>query len=298
MERCPNCGNRLNSIDVLCPRCGAVVEVIQIKSSITSASETAAEAAEAARNVESKDFSQSFVVYNEDFPTEDTVGEPPKTFLPADDINDAVDEALSKTQVEEAFVPPQQIAAPSDEQAATEAEDIPAKAQDIADDYEYSPRYLEHLKNIQLPEIDDLQSFDPEEFMREYKRSRAEDQRPDDSPLPAFEKRWLEIEEAFETADDVQDESIITKETPVEDSVPERRYRSARSENLPRAEKSKRSKPKKYNIAITVLLWLVVTAAFMCCSIFFDNYVQKAYGSYDSFIYTITDGKIDIVPGN
>ena len=28
MDRCPNCGNKLSNIDVLCPKCGAVVEVV------------------------------------------------------------------------------------------------------------------------------------------------------------------------------------------------------------------------------------------------------------------------------
>ena len=33
MERCPKCGNKLSNVDVLCPRCGALVEVIQVKNS-------------------------------------------------------------------------------------------------------------------------------------------------------------------------------------------------------------------------------------------------------------------------
>ena len=33
MERCSKCGNKLSNVDVLCPRCGALVEVIQVKNS-------------------------------------------------------------------------------------------------------------------------------------------------------------------------------------------------------------------------------------------------------------------------
>jgi len=123
----------------------------------------------------------------------------------------------------------------------------------------------------------------------------------DNTPADRAKKQWLEIEEAYETGEpaDAQIKAENT-ETAAETRIEGRRYRNVESESLSREKKTpaKRAKQKKYNIALTVLLWLVVSAAFLCGFLFFDKYVQTAYGDYDSFIYTITDGKIDLNPGN
>lgn len=316
MEKCPNCGNKLNSIDVLCPKCGTVVEVIQIKSSISASPEAAADTALSADTAMKKEFTENFIVYNEDFPADDAAVEQKKAG------SDSIESALSETFAQEGLSVPYfdeglyqtssesgyDIAAAAQAPAAFEDETTghPFQTGDEADEaYDYSERYLENLKNINLPEIDDLQSFDPDEFMREYKRGKPQTEDASLDGQSSADKKWLEIEEALES----EEPAAPPQSSESTEAAPARRYRAAergaksRSKKRESAERggdtpSKRSKPKKFNVAVTVLLWLVVSAALLCGFIFFDKYVQKAYGSYDSFIYTITDGKIDVVPGN
>ena len=74
MNKCPNCGNKLSNIDVLCPRCGALVEVIQIKSSgpvgtVPDSQNSRDENQKDEPGKHKKEF-PNLIVYNEDLPPE------------------------------------------------------------------------------------------------------------------------------------------------------------------------------------------------------------------------------------
>lgn len=318
MERCPNCGNKLSNIDVLCPRCGTVVEVIQIKNNISA---EAASSVPAESKIKKKDIPQSFIVYNEDFPAD------------AESMESHAEEAPAVSEFAAASA-----GAPSDAAGPAAGQDVPdryGRQPDIDEaaqgsvsggnggeaDNDYSPRYLENLMNIDLPEIDDLQNFDPDEFMREYKRSKLSSA---PAEQPALKKRWLEIEEpgaeatqskGYEASEPITQRRYKgtlaqPEEEPEERASLKREERTAlrreerASERLKEqaAEKQEEVKPappkamkrKKSNAMLSVLLWVLVTAALFFCFIFFDKYVQKAYGNYDNLIYSITNGKVEL----
>ena len=69
MERCPKCGNKLSNIDVLCPRCGALVEVIQVRSSFIPPTVSV---------TPPKAERPNLIVYNEDLPGEGPFCETPE----------------------------------------------------------------------------------------------------------------------------------------------------------------------------------------------------------------------------
>jgi hypothetical protein len=297
MERCPNCGNKLSNIDVLCPRCGTVVEVIQIKSSIATDSGAAA----GDGNIKKKDSPQSFIAYNKSV-SSGTNDRETRSETPASSPAPAAD------SVESSGVDPTSGQAVLRRykglSESDEASDIRADKTGVTgneDESDYSPRYLENLMNMKLPEIDDLQNFDPDEFMREYRRSkRASEPAEEEAPQPA--KRWLEIEEPDASAEAEPAESLLeTSEEPVPEPVEERRYRGM-AEQLVEKQEERPVKPprvlkrKKSGVMVSVLLWVLVTAALFFCFIFFDKYVQKAYGNYDNLIYSITNGQIDLGP--
>lgn len=293
MERCPNCGNKLSNVDVLCPRCGTVVEVIQIKNNI--ASDATKSIAAADKKVEKKDFPQNFIVYNEDFPAEDesrdthvaeapALGETASFETPAGDVDPIAGQSILERYKQ------QQL---ESEPAAGENASAEAGGED---DNDYSSRYLENIMNINLPEIDDLQNFNPDEFMMEYRRSKS----VSGEYISAPEKHWLEIEEAAPS--DLGQESAVSAEP-----IIGRRYRGTslrakepkeeRQEGkAARPEKPKKMKPKKSSAMLSVLLWVLVTGALFFSFIFFDKYVQRAYGTYDNLIYSITNGKVELGP--
>lgn len=325
MERCPNCGNKLSKIDVLCPRCGSVVEVIQIKSKISVASEAVIDnKSNNMANEQRKDFPQNFIVYNEDFPTDD-IGdsEPamindkqlqsaaPESFT-KDDANDVDDDLLRHIQSSNINnVPPEST--PSNYE--NDGQDkLYFTRQDAAEkfneDNDYSPRYLENLKKLNLPEIDDINSFDPEEYMREYKYRKilGKQASADDNSAPV-KKQWLEIEETEPSlANELEKVKENVQAQPVVPLPVERRFKGVQEsrqertqETVPSVRKPKSFKDKKTgksSMLSTLLFWVVVSAAIFFCCIFFDNYVKSSFGTYDNFIYSITSGQVDIDPHN
>ena len=63
MDRCPNCGNKINSMDVLCPKCGSVIE--EVRMVFQKPAQPAQAPPQAPRKPE---FPPHLVVYNEDLP--------------------------------------------------------------------------------------------------------------------------------------------------------------------------------------------------------------------------------------
>jgi len=283
-------------------------------------------------DMKKKDFSEGFIVYNEDFPMEEL----PDTVPPDNELPDGIQADVShfSSEPEESgnttsekdsgedldYKGVGEIKRKLNELAKSDAEeakknepevpvtDSPVYGNDVttrnddSDDNDYSDRYLQKLKDMPLPELDDINSFDPDDFMREYRRGKdKDDSLPPDREYsqPAPEKHWLEIEEALPG----QTNGIASKETQASDlsvgAPAERRYRDDGYIVQPgKRTVSKRKEPKRARSLVSVLLWLVLSAAFLVCFIFFDRYVQSAYGDYDSFLYTITEGKIDLNPGS
>lgn len=80
MENCPNCGNKLSNIDVLCPRCGALVEVIKVNTNIpVTSSSTKMDSDKEPSNMlqpPKKDYYQNLTVYSDELPPEGMLDEP------------------------------------------------------------------------------------------------------------------------------------------------------------------------------------------------------------------------------
>ena len=84
MERCPKCGNKLSNVDVLCPRCGALVEVIQVKNSFVPPPVTSESTPPVCER-------PNLVIYNEDFPGDEPVSDEPVTDEPVSDEESILD---------------------------------------------------------------------------------------------------------------------------------------------------------------------------------------------------------------
>lgn len=325
MERCPHCGNKLSSIDVLCPKCGTVVEVIQAKSNFPSPSETVMDGnVKDPETAQKKDIPKYFNVYYEGLPDEDSEDDESRTAPggvsseePASPVQTDVDERPNG--VRGAVKPDPEK---DNEEKGIYNKIVTAKLRED-DNNDYSPRYLENLKSLNLPEIDDISNFDPEEYMREYKYRKILGNQAalDDSQSPS-KKQWLEIEETesnlaselTKVREDVQKQA----EQPV---IAQRRYRGtgeSRTErkrdytekrrdniseenreifgedNVPIPAKNKKRKPK---VASMILFWVVISVAIVFSCIFLDNYIKYSYGTYDTFIYSITNGQVDLDPG-
>ncbi len=349
MERCPNCGNKLSSIDVLCPKCGAVVEVIQTKTN-PSSPETATDGnTQKPEPAPKKDIPKYFNVYYEGLPDEDSIDNEPEE-APKKEPEETPEEPekpAASVQAE-AVKQPNRFQAAIEEVAPEEykkakgsfSEIVTAKVNEPGDD-DYSPRYLENLKNLDLPEIDDISNFDPEEYMREYKYKKILGGQAASEDSQSAKKQWLEIEET-EPKSDLASELTKVREDlgRQEEQAPpaERRYRGIQDS---RTEKKRDSRPeRKQNVrperkqvvrpeiiqdnrpeinqetvigeeipmppkkkrspraAAMVLMWIVVSAAIFFGCIFLDNYIKTSYGSYGNFIKTITNGQVDLSPGN
>ncbi len=59
MDKCPKCGNKLSPVDVLCPRCGALVEVIRVAEPIVPAENTGTDCSGFKRDISSDTSSRS-----------------------------------------------------------------------------------------------------------------------------------------------------------------------------------------------------------------------------------------------
>lgn len=391
MDKCPNCGNKINRMDVLCPRCGAVVEDVQVKNSVKVKQSSNSDIA--LPIIPKKNFQQNFVVYNEDFPSEEDEmfgGAAPDGKTPVKtDIDDFEYEQPDAAPDEEErdYYVPAGMEVPYDETEYETGYNEPGirkqdtlnpdqrqNNKDSLDEEAYSERYLERIKG--LPEIDDISSFDPEEYMKKYKLSKSMYGNIPVGTVPEsidfnekVTKHYLEIEEIippkegelpkalpdteFEGISDTAPLMDQTSEPEVQESgaevtasgseIPEQ-SESAKSQEekryeldevLPiappyehrynpggphryRKDKSRRSKQeditekrtseeikpavrskrrRRMPAVAALLIWIVVIGGLFAGFFFFDRYVKAAYGNYGSFIYSITDGRIDFGSG-
>jgi hypothetical protein len=321
MDKCPNCGNKINTMDVLCPRCGAVVEDVKIKNNtrIINTLDYVSQAPAV-----KKDFPQNFIVYNEDFPSDESealstggayVSDNKTADKPEDSGYGDTDADNSPESITEEYFLPEQ--AMTDEPVVT-PEGLGAQspeAKELAEDT-YSERYLNRIKENSLPEIDDISNFDPDEYMRKYRESKkaqltAEETGTDE---PAEKKRWLEIEEVITPEETVASPEAshapLNQASEYEQDI-QRRYNPQRRSNSVKdisfADKKAGEPVEKYRArkerrrvpaALSLLIWIIIAAALFTGFMFFDRFVKTTYGNYGSLIYSITDGKIDLGHGS
>jgi hypothetical protein len=133
MDKCPKCGNKLSSIDVLCPRCGSLVEVVQIKKGAGVQSASGAYASPV-----KKVPPQNLIVYNDD--------------LPSDDI-------FSSTDSEPTAVDQTEPVVPTHESTETPAYNLPESQQKMhSEDTEVGTEedYLALLRKMNLSALNDI----------------------------------------------------------------------------------------------------------------------------------------------
>ena len=334
MNKCPNCGNKLSDIDVLCPKCGTFVEVVQVgNGSILSAGKDESANLNTASDIlQNKEPRPELVLYNEDMPSEIDIAADaePKTpeshsdntgDAPKEDAKNIVPLVVDKgnaivAETPQDGLPPiivedisnferQQSAIPND----TDGPSLSPMMPESGDGSEYSESYLDTIKNMRLPEVEDLRNFDPEAFLSEYMQSKNKGEKLQDAP-PAQdmqslypldkEKRWLELEETDALADTPQE----TEQTPPAQEPTEqtsyRRQGNTLSENdyLSGRTTITSRKPRKvlYRV-LMALFWIVLTAVVFFGFVILDHFVIDTYGNYNHMIDTITDGKIIIDTG-
>lgn len=323
MERCPNCGNKLSGIDVLCPKCGAVVEVIQAKINAASSEPVTDDNIKKPEPAQKKDIPKYFNVYYEGLPDEDSI----------DSESEAEPEELAEEAPESTDPPvktnvsgqPGGTSFMNEEPDIEEEENMPfskivtAKVSAEGEN-DYSPRYLENLKNLDLPEIDDISNFDPEEYMREYKYKKILGSQAAHDDSQAAKKQWLEIEETENTGSDLASELTKVREDVKKQAEqapePQRRYRGAQDDRAERRRDSrpdrkpetaakeaiqlpeKAKKTRRPRAAVMVLLWVLVSVAILFSSIYVDGLIKNTYHTYGEFIFSITNGQVDIDPGH
>jgi hypothetical protein len=273
MDRCPKCGNKLSSIDVLCPRCGALVEVVQVKknpSVLSSSSQIDVPV--------KKQPPQSLVVYNDDMPSDESIPIPEAAETPAEP------QFFGENLPEQtAPAPPPEVAADS-----TPLPDLslPPAESDIGTEEDY----LALFRKMKLPELEDISS--------------GGDPSGEPASPPAI-RRWLEIEEVMEEppaaapvsappASEAPDPPVSQPSTDVTVSADtQHRYRyHGDAKRVPQAV-PRRSAGR---VALMIFIWLLVTGLLFYGFFFADRYVKEHYGSYPAMLYEISNGNINLAP--
>ncbi len=302
MDKCPKCGNKLSSIDVLCPKCGALVEVVQVRK--CAGPQGSAGACPPVR----KTLQQNLIV--DDWPADDSSG------------------ILSGA----AAMPPKA----SEEPAQTE-NDAPFDSE-----FGTEETYLSLLKMMNLPELESIDEEQSHSVpgppnIAEYAASELhEDDAPpfikstesvSSAPEAAVPHHWLEIEEIPENApayvvaaapayasvseapDAVVSASASEPDSPAAAAVPAfapaypaetgtmHRYRANRrkEEALRKKEAPGRSVGR---VLLMILAWLLVCGALFGGFFFLDRYVTSRYGSYQTMLYEITNGTLGAAPSD
>ena len=432
MNRCPNCGNKLSDIDVLCPKCGTFVEVVQSPGDGGTSDSPAVSGEDPAPS--KNDSRPELILYNDDLPPDDMPGKDdfdvPETFtqiskdsddqpvfapkeepdnIPGDidfDIPETFTQIPRVNNDQPAFAAKEepgdipgdidfdvpetftQIPEVHDDQPAFENEDeavntapaettapqpdnTPAVGEDLIkldadfdeyvaalpddsdasddktyDESVYSESYLDTIKNMQLPEVDDLSDFDPAEYIRTYRETKKN--ASDSDSLPADDSdseetydetgryhasgdasgapagKWLELEEVnalssstytqeetpeiaesepdvlLYTDDETTKEPEIQEEDTALDDTDMYALSSNTDSDLTRNDflygaPEKKPRRKLFTV-LTVLIWVVLTAAFFFGFMFLDNYVTDSYGSYSNMVDKLTNGRIILDP--
>ncbi len=302
MDKCPKCGNKLSSIDVLCPKCGALVEVVQIKKG------TAGQNASSDMSIPvKKQPQQNLIVYNDDWPVDDT------------DMLSSLDAAPE--------VKPDDIPAPypDDVSELLKHLDTPAIPEtkpsmetpfSPESELESEENYLAMFRNMKLPELEDINTENTAEPSYSEQLTAADPPEPSIQPEPrhaesipvtaGHEKhRWLEIEELSDNPPVDAPISTSAEPTDTETEAPEApvpasdepgesrfRYRSERRQ----ATTVLHPRRNVGRVVMMIFVWLLVTGALFCGFFFLDQYVTEHYGSYPAMLYEWSNGAIDLDP--
>ncbi len=353
MSKCPKCGNKLSSLDVLCPKCGALVEIVQNKN-LSSDSGSAAKRQKLSntQNEESANTplvkespvtfsgdlkSFSFVSNNNYKSSDDT--KPDINFYGFDNIDNFKDE--DKDTDKNVYDKQIEINSPFAKPEKTESPAMPPSENNQTEQDVNSLNLLNSIKNMNLPELDNLDDFDPEEFIRQYRQRKKnaaskftydsiaqQDTGAESKPAsPLFELEEVEekksrtqimppvnanvrressppavdkkSEETTETKSDFK--ADIKAEKKAQALEIKKRIQEQKKEQREAAREAKAAKKEtkphtvgKIPVFLTVIIWIFAAGVLFGGFYFLDSYVNTTYGGYGSFIYDITDGKIDL----
>lgn len=328
MDKCPKCGGKLSSIDVLCQKCGALVEVVQVRKG------SGAQNAASVLGVPVKKLPpQNLVLYNDDWPSDDMEG----SILPDETPPIISDQPDSPREAIEAAAPAQENVTIQKLQKAAMVSDEESTGSEES--------YLAMIRNMHLPELESIGgNYDPAEPERVEAGSPSKlfkapmaappsetptlpiqrrAAQPYEAPVqlsdmpaaPPIERRsktlkadphrWLEIEEV-----DSADSSASTPDVPAaapapmpaENIVPaldqaateaigyRRRYRMEHPETEAAAPRTHRSG----RVLLMVFIWLVISCVLFCGFYLLDQYVTDRYGSYPAMFYEFSGGHINL----
>lgn len=279
MERCPKCGNKLSNIDVLCPRCGALVEVIQIRNSFIPPASVNAPMTRVERSRQKaaeEDFPGEVLSADNDTMNAETEADADQSFvLPEFNLPDAF------------FTPGLNAEEPAD------AAPVPAPEDEALPESRLARRARQR-QWLELEEVNASQSTPEAELLKEAEELTSRSAR---------RRAAAEADAAPDTAADIDAETMAepvgqTAGYPGYDSdeiseEPVRRYRS-RGVEREQPVVSKSVSAGKLPVSASILLWIMVTAAVFLGFFFLNRHVQTTYGSYAAFIREITNGKIEL----
>jgi len=305
MERCPKCGNKLSNVDVLCPRCGALVEVIQVKNSLVPPPPKPPESTPPACE------RPNLVIYNEDFPGDEPAADEPAAYeesildivekepdfpdlLPAEE--DTSSSQPSVTQPVQPFIPERLYETPQDLEREIQAESRMARRArqrkwPEPQDAEQPPPRVSEEPESRLSRRATRQSTlsdSEEQLLKEADQltSRASWRArvtgmPDDAETPAVPEEPLSPVSA--------DAELSAQ--PAERTIP--RYRAEYRESLRRSGSSRESK-RRMPVPAAILLWVIVAAVLFLGFYYLNQHVMTVYGSYGSFIRALTYGIVNL----
>ena len=290
MDKCPKCGNKLSPIDVLCPRCGALAEVIHVASHPDAVPAKHADVVFSRQPKPEDTAQQSDMPISRQARSAVNPTEEIPVSLPARDEANLIEEddlpmsrqarkaamqskikeakrAVSGTDLSESSskkwleieeVDPALLAAKNE----TETEPIAA---DEAEDNSFTETAEDKMFDAQTTDTvpDDNVLSD----------AQTTDTAPDDNAL--FDAQ---------TTDTAPDDNVLSDDTP-------RRYRT-RSADEPVSESGK--KRRRSPVALIVLMWVVIAAAVFGGFYFLDTHVTSAYGGWDDFVRQLTNGKVEL----
>ncbi len=267
MNKCPKCGNKLSPVDVLCPRCGALVEVIHV------APHPDAVQTEKRDEAVAYHWEPDMPAEHHDMPITEQARE---AALPEQD-----DLQISRQSLSEAFEEDDMPMSRQAHKAAMRAHRNKKPALSAVPQESTNPEVSEAKKWLELEEVD------PERIPSQ-NISSVQDNSDYDA---VFKDNSL-----FDDDNDISG-SYVAEEvygSVIDDSPHRSRMRSAdEAENEPRKEKSRKRSPS----ALIVLMWVVIAAAVFGLFYFLDTYVASTYGGWDDFVRQLTNGKIELDTG-
>ena len=312
MDKCPKCGNKLSSIDVLCPKCGALVEVVQIKKGALGQN------AASGLGIPIKKLpQQNLIVYNDEWPTDDTDMLSSQDDKPADTPDsmpfsepDEVSELLKRLEEPaaniKAYSPEDELGSEENYLAMFRNMKLPA-LEDINASITGRTEYIEHVEPI-VHTVQPTQARHSE-YAVQPKQFEPQPVEPAPVTVEPAQHRWLEIEELSDGARTNAAPSVAVVDSVPEAAVPEDvsvpmvalseetpHYRSRSERRQAAAAPPPQQKRGAGRAILMVFVWLLITGALFCGFFFLDQYVTEHYGTYPAMLYDWSGGNIDLAP--